>query len=256
MSSVVKEGDAITVWFSCGVASAVAAKKTLEKYSAIANVIIVNNPIEEEHPDNRRFLNDCQEWFGTEIKFAMNSKFPSCSCVDVWNHEAIMSTIHGSPCTLELKRKARFEFEKANPTDHLVLGFTSEEKRRYDRFIISERSNVLPILIEDNISRDDCFRIVREAGIKLPEVYGSGMPNANCIGCVKATSPTYWNLVREKFPDSFESRATQSRALGARLVRVKGKRIFLDELNPTDKGRMLKSYKFECGLFCEEERMS
>ena len=88
--------------------------------------------------------------------------------------------------------------------------------------------------------------------MKLPNIYNLGYPNANCIGCVKATSPTYWNLVRDKHPLIFKDRAEQSREIGCRLTRVKGKRIFLDELKTTDKGRKLKNMDFECGIFCEE----
>ena len=51
----------IAVWFSCGAASAIAAKKTIELYEKTHNIIIVNNPILEEHEDNRRFLNDVAE---------------------------------------------------------------------------------------------------------------------------------------------------------------------------------------------------
>ena len=87
----------------------------------------------------------------------------------------------------------------------------------------------------------------------LPAIYLMGYPNANCIGCVKATSPTYWNHVRQHHPDVFQHRAEQSRKLGAKLVRYKGQRIFLDELPPDAKGRPLKSMDFECGIFCEEQ---
>ena len=96
-----------------------------------------------------------------------------------------------------------------------------------------------------------CADMLRGAGIALPRIYSWGFPNANCIGCVKATSPTYWNLVREVSPEVFRQRAEQSRRLGARLVRVKNQRIFLDELPPSAKGRRLNSMP-ECGLFCEE----
>jgi hypothetical protein len=77
-----------------------------------------------------------------------------------------------------------------------------------------------------------------------------GYPNANCIGCVKATSPTYWNHVRKMHPIVFESRSKQSRRIGAKLVRVKGTRIFLDELSPLSMGRRMKNLDFECGIFC------
>ena len=92
-----------------------------------------------------------------------------------------------------------------------------------------------------------------EAGIKLPEIYSFGYPNANCIGCVKAGSPTYWNLVRKTFPDVFKQRAKMSEEYGANLVRYKGKRIQLKELPVDAKGRDLKNYNFECGIFCTKE---
>tara|TARA_R110000782_G_scaffold266777_1_gene361576 strand:+ start:209 stop:406 length:198 start_codon:yes stop_codon:yes gene_type:complete len=60
----VELGDTIAVWFSCGAASAVAAKKTIELYGGIADIRIMNNPIKEEHPDNQRFLRDVEEWLG------------------------------------------------------------------------------------------------------------------------------------------------------------------------------------------------
>ena len=41
-----------------------------------------------------------------------------------------------------------------------------------------------------------------------------------------------------------------SEELGAKLVRYKGKRIGLTELPVNAKGRDLKSYDFECGVFC------
>jgi hypothetical protein len=42
-------GDKIAVWFSCGAASAVAAKKTLEKYGDVCTVRVINNPVAGEY---------------------------------------------------------------------------------------------------------------------------------------------------------------------------------------------------------------
>ena len=84
-------------------------------------------------------------------------------------------------------------------------------------------------------------------------MYKLGYPNANCIGCVKATSPTYWNHVRKVHPEVFEARAEQSKRIGVKLVQYKKQRLFLDELDPNAKGRPLKNYSFECGIFCEEK---
>jgi len=56
----INEKKTIAVWFSCGVASAVAAKKTIEKYGETHNILIVNNPVKNEHPDIRtQILQKC-----------------------------------------------------------------------------------------------------------------------------------------------------------------------------------------------------
>lgn len=249
-----KEGDVIAVWFSSGAASAVAARRTFEKYGNLCTIRVINNPIKEEDEDNLRFLRDIEKWIGIEIEFARYSKYPSASVKEVWDDVGYMSGIAGAPCTKFLKKGARQQWEAENHHDWLVMGFTADEKKRSDMFRLTERSNVLPVLIDDGITKDDCFHIITSAGIELPRTYSIGWPNGNCPGCVKATSPTYWNFTRKHRPDVFEDRAEQSRRIGAKLVRYQGKRIFLDELPETAKGRPMKSMKMpECGLFCEEK---
>lgn len=241
----------IVVWFSCGAASAVAAKKTVEKYGKYHDVMVVNNPVAEEHPDNQRFLKDIERWIGLPIIHATNTEVNTTSCVDIWDRRKYMAGIKGAPCTMLLKKGARYEFECKHKINWHVLGFTADEKHRHEKFTWEERANVIPVLIDEGITKPMCFEILREVGIDLPYIYKLGYPNANCIGCVKATSPTYWNLVRQTFPEVFEQRATQSREIGARLVRVKGKRMFLDELPADAKGGKIKSW--ECGIFCDTE---
>jgi 3'-phosphoadenosine 5'-phosphosulfate sulfotransferase (PAPS reductase)/FAD synthetase len=240
--------NTIVVWFSCGAASAVAAKKTIEQFPN-DNVLIVNNPVDEEHPDNIRFRNDVAAWLGKEIITAKNTKLGHTSAQKVWDDRKYMSGTKGAPCTVALKKEARYEFERAHAIDFHVLGFTADEVDRHERFVKGERTNVIPVLIDAGLTKGRCFEILQEAGIKLPEAYLLGYPNANCIGCVKSNSATYWNLVRKKNPEVFENRAEQSRRIGARLVRHKGVRLFLDELPADAVGGKLKSY--ECGIFCD-----
>ena len=247
---IVVENDVVAVWFSCGAASAVAAKLSLDRYGD--RVRVLNNPVAEEHPDNLRFLRDVEEWLGVKVERVTNSKYPDASCVDVWNDRKFMSGPHGAPCTLELKKRARQEWEASNRCDWLVLGFTFEEQERADRFRLHERETLLTPLIDERMTKQDCFDYVKAAGLDLPEMYHLGYPNANCIGCVKATSPTYWNHVRKVHPEVFEERARQSREIGAKLVKVKGIRIQLDQLDPNATGRPMKSMNIECGLFCED----
>lgn len=237
----------IVVWFSCGVASAVAAKVTLEKHS---NVRVVNIPIAEEDSDNIRFKVDVEAWLGVPIETVRHSKYPRSSAVEIWEKGQFMSNRFGAECTRTLKKGARYEWQAANKPEWHVLGFTADEKPRAERFKLTECENHLPVLVDAGVTKAECFKIIATAGIKRPRLYDLGYPNANCIGCVKATSPTYWNLVREKHPAVFAARAKLSREIGARLVRVKNERIFLDELAPDAKGRKIKN--FDCGVFCEE----
>jgi hypothetical protein len=244
--------ETIVVWFSCGAASAVAAKETVEKYGRTHNVRVVNNPVDNEDPDNKRFLTDVEKWLGVKIESAINPDWKTQNIEEVFEKRKYMSGPMGAPCTVELKKKARYHWEKSNSFDHVVLGFTSEETGRSERFQRSEPGlSVLPVLIDAGISKDQCFQIISNAGIALPAIYSRGYPNANCIGCVKASSSTYWNLVREKDPDVFANRSEMSRRIGSKLVWYKGKRIYLDELPVGAKGRSLKTMNVDCGIFCE-----
>lgn len=250
-----RPGDLIVVWFSNGAASAIAWKETLARYDGYCDVRAINNPVREEDEDNVRFAADVERWIGRPLIKRGNPAYPDNSARNVWAKRRAMSFRRGAPCTYHLKKEARQNYEKANRVDWHVLGFTAEEGRRYERFILTERSNVLPVLIDAGLTKQDCINRLIAAGIAPPRVYAEGYPNANCIGCVKATSPTYWNLVRSTRPAVFEDRAQQSRELGARLVRYKGKRIFLDELPTGATGHPLKSMQMpECGNFCEERR--
>lgn len=245
--------EMIVVWFSCGAASAVAAQETLRQYGGRYEIRVVNSPIAEEDDDNRRFLQDVQKWLGVEVEIASSSKYLDNSAASVWEHRQFMASPYGAPCTQELKKKVRQEWESSNKPDWHVLGFTADEKKRYQKFVLTERENVLPVLIDAHLSKVECYTRLAEAGIKLPRAYRMGYPNANCIGCVKATSPTYWNHVRRMNPEVFQARAEQSRRIGARLVRYKGERIFLDELPEDAEGQPMKSMDAECGIFCEED---
>jgi len=236
----------VVAWFSCGAASAVAAKIAVEKHSAS----VVNIAVAEEHPDNHRFMRDVEQWLGVEILQATSG---TTSADEVWRRRRFMSSPAGAPCTLEIKKAARYAYQAKHDVAWHVLGFTADERGRHERFIRSETDNVLPLLIDAGLTKGDCFRILSEAGIRLPEMYALGFPNANCIGCVKASSPTYWNHVRRVFPDVFRQRSELADELGAKLVRYRGERIPLSALPPNAKGAPMRDILFECGIFCTPE---
>lgn len=237
----------IIAWFSCGAASAVTAYLAIQKYGD--RVTIVNcDTTDDEHPDNKRFRGDVQKWLGREIVLIRSEKYSSVD--DVFEKTAYMSGINGARCTTELKKIPRFAFQ--NIEDIHVFGLTFDEKSRIATF---EKENpeiyVDWLLVENELTKTDCYDVLTVNGIKRPEMYELGFDNSNCIGCVKSGSPRYWNLIRINFPEVFNLRAVRSRALGVKLVKYKGQRIFLDELPPTA-GLTDKTFgeQIECGVFC------
>lgn len=216
------------VWFSCGAASAVAAKLSIDRWPETTEVVYCDT-MADEHPDNRRFYEDVENWIGRKIRTISSEKYGSVE--EVWDDRSYMAGIQGAPCTVEMKKIPRFAYEHAD--DVHVFGLTADEPDRIERF--EERNPELAvewILRDEGIVKDVCFRILAEAGIEIPAMYLLGYANNNCLGCVKATSAGYWNKIRRDFPDVFERRAETSRRIGARLTRVNGRRVFLDELPP------------------------
>jgi hypothetical protein len=236
----------VIVWFSCGAASAVTASLAVRKYGAERTRVVYCNTLKSEHPDNARFLRDVEKWLGITVEVISSEKYASVD--EVFEQTGWMSGPHGARCTVEMKKVPRYAFQQ--PDDQHMFGLTSDEQKRIREFEGNNPELTLEWVLRDaGITKDDCYSILREAGIELPVMYGLGFDHNNCMGCVKATSPAYWALVRQHFPDVFARRCKQSRDLGVRLVRYHGARIFLDELPEviTDKR---PQEDIECGPVC------
>lgn len=204
--------------------------------------------VAEEDEDNDRFAADCERWFGVPILNLKREEYEG-SVYKVIAKTRYVSGRKGAPCTRELKKRVREDFQRDG--DLHVFGYTAEEANRIDNLIDANPNiRLWNILVDKWLDKNDCLAIVHRAGIKLPAQYGRGFEHNNCKACVKATSPGYWNLVRIHHPAEFERMARVSEALGARMVRVKGKRKFLSELLPTE-GNIKEQGTIECGIFCE-----
>jgi hypothetical protein len=232
------------VWFSCGAASAVAAKFAVQMYGDGCEVVYCDT-MSTEHPDNARFFADVERWIGRKITVIRSDRYKDID--DVFERTRYMAGVKGARCTSELKKLPREAFQFAS--DIHVFGYTADEQKRADDF---EKRNpslfVEWILIDIPTTKEDCLRILSEVGIRLPEMYGLGFDHNNCLGCVKATSPTYWNMVRQHFPEVFKRRCEQSRAIGVKLVRIHNVRRYLDELPPDATG---PKEDIECGPVCQ-----
>lgn len=236
--------------FSCGAASAVATKLTLGKYDHERVEITYCDP-GSEHPDNKRFLVDCERWFDKRVTVLKSDKYADTWAV--WKDRRFITSNKGAPCTGELKREPWYAMER--PTDILVLGYTSEEQRRADSLRKQNFERVIETpLIEAGLAKSDCLALIERAGIELPMMYRLGYRNNNCIGCPKG-GMGYWNKIRQDFPDVFERMAAQQRGLGPGSAflrdRTGGKdvRLTLDELRP-DQGNHEKEPSIECSVMC------
>lgn len=237
--------------FSCGAASAVATKLALRDYP---DAVIAYNDTGSEHPDNQRFLKDCEKWFGRSIQVLRSKHYRNT--LEVFKARRFLTGASGAPCTGELKRIPGESIWK--PGDVEVFGYTNEEANRVERF---KRDNpervILTPLIEAGLSKGDCFGFLDRAGIDLPEMYKLGFKNNNCIGCVKARdSINYWKRVRKYFPEQYNELAQLEREIGFSINRrsVKGQRVpvFLDDI-PEGDPEGPDGVNISCGLFCMSE---
>lgn len=238
--------------FSCGAASAVATKLAIAQWGP--PVVIVNAFIKEEHEDNRRFLADCEQWFGYSVTVLRDEKF-GASTDEVWRRKQYVKGPHGAPCSKVLKRDLLASI--AQPDDINIIGFTSEEEDRaidLEQFAPDKKWK-FP-LITRGLSKADCKAMVERAGIELPLMYRLGYDNANCIGCPKG-GQAYWQNIREDFPERFVQIKTIQESIGegAYFLRFRSgprrnERMSLADL-PAGRGDMKGEPSFSCSFFCE-----
>jgi 3'-phosphoadenosine 5'-phosphosulfate sulfotransferase (PAPS reductase)/FAD synthetase len=231
-------------WFSCGAASAVATILAAIKYGEIEAVYC---RVVEEHEDNLRFLDDFTRVIGVPVKIIMDQQHQG-SIYNVFTKRGFIKNQFGAPCTMILKKDMRKSYQRIG--DIQVLGYTVEEQDRADRFI--DGNNDVDedfILIDNGITKQDCYAHLTRLGLKLPVMYHLGYSNNNCVGCVKG-GMGYWNKIRKDFPDRFDKMAKLERVIGHAINKDDAGPVYLDELAPT-RGRFKVDMPADCGFTCE-----
>ena len=231
----------IISWFSASAASAVATKM-------INADVIAYCDTGSEDEDNRRFYEDCERWFGRPITRLKNERYRDTW--DLWEKRAYLSGVRGAPCTKALKVEPRLAFQQ--PGDTHVFGYTADGSDIKRAMHLRETYPELHIrfpLIAWGLTKANCLELLHKAGIQPPRVYAMGFPNANCIPCVKATSPNYWALVRKEFPQEFERMVALSRTLSVKLTRIHGERCYIDEI-PAN-WPVTEPLAPECDMLCQ-----
>jgi len=232
-------------WWSAGVTSAVAIKMALDSGLRVVPIYFDTG---SSHPDNARFLADCERWYGTQI---ITFKHPRYTDVmDVVRKERYLNGPSGAKCTGVLKKEVRQAIERWMPYDAQIFGFEFEKKEmaRAVRFVeqYPTAKATFP-LIDRQLTKANCLYLLESAGIAKPAMYTQGYHNNNCIGCVKG-GMGYWNKIRVDYPAVFDEMAKAERDIGHSCI----KGVYLDTLE-SDRGHYPTEITPECGVFCPVE---
>lgn len=212
----------VIAWWSGGITSAVACHFALQTFK---NVVVVYIDTKNEDKDTYRFLLDCEKWYGvgieriSAIRAGLLSKYNSITAV--WEAYNSLNTAHGAICSTELKRRERELYQNLETDFAQIFGFdTSEIKRHNNMRRNYPEINVISPLIDNKISKADTIKILNEAGIEIPRVYGYGFRNNNCFetGCVKG-GIGYWQKMQRDFPAKFDKMADLEHLLTNRKMK-------------------------------------
>ena len=118
----------VVSWFSCGAASAVATKLAIQKYGDAVEVFYTDTG--SEHPDNHRFLSDCEKWFNLKITTLKSDKYSNIW--EVFEKKRFLCSPQGAPCTGAMKKEPANGIWKIGDVE--VFGYTADEKHRLDRW--------------------------------------------------------------------------------------------------------------------------
>ena len=110
------------VWFSCGASSTVALFYALKEYD---EVVALYCDTGGEHEDNLRYLKDVEKLLGIKIVILKSDKYQNH--FDVFEKQKYLGYMNFAPCTLQLKKKVRQEWEalvKREDCDRVCLRAT------------------------------------------------------------------------------------------------------------------------------------
>lgn len=237
----------LVMWFSCGAASAVAAKLAfIDSRYADLEKIIARIAIPTEHPDGDRFSADVSNWIGAPIVELKSEEYKDQW--DVFEKTRFLVGPYGARCTTELKKKVRRNFQRYDDMQVFGYCFSKAEIKRAEQMRgENPEINLCTPLIENQITKEDCLRKIQSAGIRLPVMYELGYQNNNCIGCVKG-GMGYWNKIRVDFPETFLRMMEMEESIGHTVLRKDKKPLYLKNLDP-DAGRY-EPLESGCDLLC------
>jgi len=211
-------------WWSGGITSAVSCKIGIDLFG-IDSCSIVMIDTKNEHPDTYRFKDDCSRWYGKEIETitAIGDKYDSIQ--DVWLKHKSLNVATGAICSTNLKRKVRESYQKSVDYDYQIFGFEFDKKefnRATSLTLNHPKAKAIYPLLMMGLNKEDCIKIVEDAGIEVPVMYKMGFRNNNCFGtgCVQG-GIGYWQKIKTDLPDKFKAMADMEH----KLTDIKGEPV-------------------------------
>lgn len=189
---------------SGGAASAVCWIRAVERYG-LDSVSAVFADTNSEHPDTYRFLDDLERHVGQPLTRLDNG---GTTIWDVWLRPTFFIANGGCTASWELKQKPlRKHFDDNWKPDEAVIliGMGPDEDDRMER--LQRKADGyqfdFPLCWKPWLWRCDVHDVLRERGLKLPELYDKDYPHNNCHGaCVHAGIAQRMALLKD-YPDIY-----------------------------------------------------
>lgn len=202
------------VFFSGGLMSWAAAKRTVEKYGSENTTLLFTDTLTED-ADLYRFIEDAAENVGAEYVRIAEGR-------DVWqvfNDEKMIGNTRADPCSRILKREPGEAWIKENcdpESTVLVFGIHWEEEHRLDGLRKDPKTGEMvrrgvrpryeklgwphveaPMCDKPWMTAAEIREWARSEGLELPRLYGLGFAHNNCGGfCVKAGEGHFAHLLK------------------------------------------------------------
>lgn len=147
-------------------------------------------------------------------------------------------------CTVEFKIKPIAKWIKANaPNCTLGKGISTDEPHRATPSRESDGYTSAYPLIELGISRSDCLRIVREAGLPQP-------PKSSCWFCPYKTTDQWITMRREK-PELFAATAELEQMLNQKRIALEKDPVYISGIGARKALPINEAIPDQLGLFPE-----
>lgn len=215
------------VMYSGGIASFVAALRTVERYGHTQTTLLFCDTKQEDE-DLYRFLREGAAYLDVPLVEIADGRTPW----QVFRDVRFLGNTRADPCSRILKRNlARTWMEQhASPGTTVVLGLDSCEMRRVPKVqrFWAPWPVALPLLSPPYLDKDACRQLVRTLGLTEPRLYALGFPNNNCGGrCVKGGQAYWLHLLRvmpERFAEDEANEAQLRQALGKNVAILRDRR--------------------------------